>query len=150
MSNKKFDFLNRIDELPSRLYIILGIVFMATHVVLGVYTEISPVTSGLLLISLYILIVGVIFFLSRRRIAIYKAESRAAEEHNSGVIAAFRDSVALPYAVITTEGTVVTVNAAMKEITGNRDTYFNLNISELFELDYGAMIRELEADKRNN
>ncbi len=146
MSNKKFDFLNRIDELPSRLYIILGIIFMAVHIVLGVYTEVSAVSSGLLLIFLYILIVGVIFFISRRRIAIYKAESRAAEEHNSGVIAAFRDSVSLPYAVITTEGTVVTVNAAMKEITGNKDTYFNLNISDLCDIDYAAMIKSLDAE----
>ncbi|MBQ7384059.1 MAG: DHH family phosphoesterase [Clostridia bacterium] len=144
MSNKKFDFLNRLEELPSRLYIILGIIFLANHTVLGTYTEIKSTTSGLLLISLYIVIVGVIFFFSRRRMAIYKAESRAAEEQNSGVIAAFRDSVDLPYAVITNNGTVVTVNSAMKDITGNKDTYFNLNISSLCDINYQKLIVDVE------
>ncbi|MBO5415244.1 MAG: DHH family phosphoesterase [Clostridia bacterium] len=117
---------------------------MAIHTVIGTYTEIKPATSGLLLIALYIVIVGVIFFFSRRRMAIYKEESRAADEQNSGVIAAFRDSVDLPYAVITNSGTVVTVNAAMKSVTGNKDTYFNLNISSLCDLEYQKMIRDSE------
>ena len=32
MSNKKFDLFHRIEELPSRLYIILALVAMALHI----------------------------------------------------------------------------------------------------------------------
>ena len=46
MHNRKFDFLSRIDELPSGLYIVLGIVGLAIHILLGAYTEISATVSG--------------------------------------------------------------------------------------------------------
>ena len=47
-----------------------------------------------------------IFLFSRHRIAKYRAEKLASDEQNSGVISAFRDSVDLPYAVITENGKI--------------------------------------------
>ncbi|MBQ8141489.1 MAG: DHH family phosphoesterase [Clostridia bacterium] len=145
MSNKKFDFFNRIDELPSRLYIILGILFMAVHTAVCAYTEISITASALFFIFLYAIISAVIFLFSRRRIAMYKAEHRAAEEQNSGVIAAFRDSIDVPYVVVTKNGKIVTVNSSMKNASGNRDAYFNLELSELCDLDLDALVSYAEA-----
>ncbi|MBE6596670.1 MAG: hypothetical protein E7641_03270 [Ruminococcaceae bacterium] len=144
MSNKKFDFFNRIEELPSRLYIILAIVLMATHTAICAYTEINAAGCGLFFIFIYAVISVVIFLLGRRKMAIYKAETRASEEQNSGVITAFRDHVDLPYAVITENGKIVTVNAAMKEASGDLDTYFNLDINDICDLDFRSFISEIE------
>ncbi len=140
MSNKKFDFFNHIEELPSRLYIILAIILMAAHTAICAYTNVNAAGCGLLFIFLYSLISAVIFLFGRHKMAIYKAETRSSEEQNSGVITAFRDHVDLPYAVITENGKIVTVNAAMKEASGNRDTYFNLDIDDICDLDVKVLI----------
>ncbi len=146
MSNKKFDFFSHIDELPSRLYIILGILFMAIHTALCAYTKIPLAASALFFIILYTVICLVIFIIARRRIYVYKSEHRASEEQNSGVIAAFRDEVDIPYAVVTKKGKVVTVNTAMKSACGTRDTYFNISIDELCDIDLDAMIAASDAE----
>ena len=151
MANKKNDFLSNFEELPSRLYIILGILFMAVYTAICAYTKKAPATVGLIMTLLYAALVFVIFIFSKKRMAAINAAKKAADEQNSGVIAAFRDSVALPYAVITKLGKVVTVNAAMKDISGHKDNYFNLNIMELCDVDVESMIaltnaREISAE----
>jgi len=104
MSNKKFDLFTKIDELPSRLYVILGIIFIAGYTALCAYTNLSPIKLGLSLLLLYSLVSGLVFLLTRKRIAMYRAENRASEEQNSGVISASRDKVSLPYVIVTEKG----------------------------------------------
>lgn len=140
MSNKKFDILNRIEELPSRLYIIMGVLFLVLHTVICYYTEVSPATCGLFLIFFYVLAVMAIFLFSRHRIAKYRAEKLASDEQNSGVISAFRDSVDLPYAVITENGKIITLNNALKALCDARESYFNLDFSTVCQLDIAALI----------
>lgn len=146
MANNKNDFFEHFEELPSRLYIILGILFMAIYTAICAYTKKSPATIGLVLTLIYAVLVCVIFIFSKKRMAAIKAAKRASDEQNSGVIAAFRDSVELPYAVVTKLGKIVTVNAAMKNISGHKDNYFNINIMEICELDVEAMIAMTDKD----
>ena len=140
MANKKNDFFSNFEELPSRLYIILGILFMAIYTALCAYTKKSPAAIGIFMTLLYAAIVIAIFIFSKFRIASRAAEKAAADEQNSGVISAFRESVDLPYAVITRLGKIVTVNTAMKNISGGRESYFNLSITDLCDLNVDSLI----------
>ena len=144
MSNKKPDIFRRIDELPSTLYVILGILFIALYAAICTYTEISPANCGLALMFVYALLSGAVFLFSRRRMAIYREEKRLSDEQNSGVISAFRDSADVPYAVVTDTGRIVTLNAALKNACGNKDSYFNTNISSLCSFDLAALISSVE------
>ena len=146
MSNKRFDILNRIDEIPSAAYLVLGILFLTLHTVVCKYTDVSPTSFGILCIFLYILCAGAVWIFLRKKIAIYRAEAAASDEQNSGVISAFRDHVYLPYAIVSEGGRIITVNASMREITGNRDAYFNLDISELCNINIAELIKSAEAD----
>ena len=147
MSNKRFDILNRIDEIPSASYLVLGILFLTLHTVVCKYTEVSPTSFGILCIFLYLLSAGIVWIFLRKKIAIYRAEAAASDEQNSGVIAAFRDHVYLPYAIMSENGRLITVNASMREITGNRDAYFNLDVSELLGINTAELIRSAEEDE---
>ncbi len=147
MSNKKFDLFTRIDELPSRLYIILGIIFIAGYTAICAYTNLPTLYVGLFLILLYALVTCLIFLFCRKRIAAYKAENRASEEQNGGVISAFRDSVSLPYAIVTETGKIVTVNSAMKQLLEKKDSFFNNDIGTLFDIDIKKMIAAVNADE---
>ncbi len=140
MSNKKFEFLNKIDDIPSGAYIVLGVLFLALHTIVCKYTAISSTGFGLLCILLYCLCAGAVWVFSRRRIAMYKAEAAEADKQNKKVIEAFKEQVYLPYAIITENGRVAAVNAAMRSVTGNRSAYFNLEISEILNLDTETLI----------
>ena len=140
MSNKNFDLFKGIDELPSRLYIILGILSISGFTAICAYTKLSPVRMGLLFLVVYSLVCGVIFLFSRKRIAMYRAENRASREQNGGVISAFKDSIDLPYAIVTETGRIVTVNNAMKNLIREGDSFFDTDIKTLFEIDVEAII----------
>ena len=132
---------------------VLGILFLALHTILCKYTDVSPSGFGLLCIILYIVTAGAVWIFSRRRLAIYKAEAEETDKQNKKVIEAFKEQVCLPYAIITQNGRVAAVNAAMKSVTGNKSSYFNLPISELCNLDVQTLIdsayedSETETDK---
>ena len=140
MSNKKFDAFKGIDELPSRLYIIFGILCLAGFTAICSYTRLSPVRMGLTIVLVYSMICGVIFLFSRKRIAKYRAEIRASMEQNGGVISAFKERIDLPYAIVTETGKIVTVNNAMKKLIREGDTFFDSDIKTLFEIDVEAII----------
>ena len=131
MEKKKNDLFRGFDDLPSRLYILLGIIFLAAHMAVCAYTQIPATWSGLFAILLYIAVCAVIFFIGNRRMSIYRNEAEASDSQSGSVIAAFRDSVAIPYAIVTESGKIVTVNAAMRSALPRRETFLNLNISDL-------------------
>ena len=115
MQKKKNDIFHGFDDLPSRIYMLLGIIFLAAHIAICAYTRIPPAWSGLACIILYVIVCGIIFFIGSRRMSIYKNEAEASEGQSGSVIAAFRDSVDIPYAIVTDLGKIVTVNDAMRK-----------------------------------
>ena len=131
MSNKKFDLFRRIEELPSRLYIILAIVALASHIAICHYTSASVVITGLCLSVLYLVAVLIIYFVTQKQFRLYRIEADASDEQNNSVVRAFRTSLNIPYAVVNPAGKIVTVNTAMRNITGLRGTVFNTDISSI-------------------
>ena len=146
MSNKKFDLFSLLSELPSRLYVILAIVVLALHTVLCTFTEVSPAVSGILSILLYALCALVIYWFTRRRIQLYRTQTNASEEQNSGVIYTFRNRLRIPYAVFGENGQIVTANAALRHEMGIKGPFFSTNISELI----GISAEELIAHTTSN
>ena len=141
MSNKKFDFFNHINDIPSTIYVALGIIFIAIHVAICNYTEVSPITCGVWILIAYALSSGAILIFTRKRIAAYKAENSAAEEQNSGVIAAFRDFSNIPYAVITEAGKIITVNTAFQKASDTSTSLFNTDIANVCFLELSEIIK---------
>ncbi len=131
MSNKKHDLLHRVEELPSRMYVIFAIIMLGVHIAICTYTEASPSVTGLVLLLLYAAICGTLYWLVHRRLVLYRIESNTSEEQNNSVIHAFHTSLNIPYAVVTETGRILTVNNAMRQCTGAWDTLFNSDISSI-------------------
>ncbi len=142
MHNKKNDLFRRFEEMPSRLYIFFGTLLMALFTALCVYTEVSVTLLGFSFILLYAVSCTLVFLFSRRRRLLFRSENAAEEAQSEGVIAAFRDSLTLPYAVITEGGRIVAVNAAMREAFPLRDTFYQLPIAELCSLPIDGILRD--------
>ncbi len=131
MSNKKMDPLRRIEELPSRLYVIFAVAAVSIHIALCTYTEQSPALWGLILIGVYLCASLCVFLVSRRQMKRYRLEFDAAEEQNNSVIYAVRNQLNIPYAVVSETGRIVTINAAMRSAVGIWDSVFNTDITSL-------------------
>lgn len=131
MQKKKNDIFHAFEDIPSRLYILLGIIFLAAHIAVSAYTQIPPTWSGLFAIILYIAVCIIIVVVGNRRMSIYKSEAEASDSQSGSVIAAFRDSVNIPYAIVSDTGKIITVNTAMRNALPLRDTFLNTNISDI-------------------
>ncbi len=149
MSNKKNDFFSRFNDLPSRIYILGGILFMALHIIVCAYGKVSPTVSGLIFISVYAVFCAVIFLIGRRRLNLYRAENDASNEQDSSVISSFKDSVSIPYAIVTESGRIVTVNAAMRGAIGRKESFFNSNISDICGINIEELLKLCE-NKEND
>ncbi len=135
MSNKRFDLFGRLQEIPSLVYAVLGALCLVVQVLLCTYdTKILPTQSGMVLIVLYIVAVTIIALAINKRLKFFKRASDASDEQNEGVIHTFRDLFKIPYAVVTENGKIVTVNAAMKNIAGVKETMFNSDITSICKI----------------
>ncbi len=143
MSNKKFDLFKRLEELPSRVYVIMAVVCLVIHIVLCTYTKISVPVCGLVLIIIYVVAALVIHLTVNKRISLFRIASDASEEQNSGVIYTFRNMLKIPYAVVTENGKIVTVNAAMKNVAGAKATAFNTDISAICDIPMEHIIKHV-------
>ncbi len=141
MQKKKNDIFNGTKDIPSRLYVLLGIIFLAAHIAVCAYTNIPPTWSGLVTVILYSLVCFAIFIIGSRRMSIYRTEAEASDNQSGSVIAAFRDNVKIPYAIVTDTGKIVTVNAAMRDAIPRRDSFLNSNISDALGISLDSILR---------
>lgn len=141
MQKRKNDIFNGTKDIPSRLYVLLGIIFLAAHIAVCAYTKIPPTWSGLVTVLLYSLVCFVIFIIGSRRMSIYRTEAEASDNQSGSVIAAFRDNVKIPYAIVTDTGKIVTVNAAMRAAIPRRESFLNSNISDVLGLSLDSIFR---------
>ncbi len=131
MSNKKFDPIRRLEEIPSLLYILLAVTALAIHIAICTYTTASPSLVGLALILLYAGGSMTVYFLFRRRIKHYREEADAFESQRESILRAFRDEVNFPYAVLTEDGKVLAVNDAMRRAAGLTNLAYGTALSDL-------------------
>ena len=142
MKNKKFDKLTRIGELPSRIYIILGLIMMGISTVLSVFVEgVDPAICGAVCIALYGVISLVIYFIFHHKMNLFKHEKFASDEQSGSVIYAFRNQISLPYAVVNEKGRIITSNDAFADALGFKDTIFNVDIDTLCNINLTELLR---------
>jgi len=145
MSNKKFDFFKRIEELPSIFYIILAVLALAIHIILCSYTELSPAVCGVIMICIYLVTASVIAIVIHKKILLFRLQSDASEEQNSGVIYTFKNHLNIPYAVVNESGKIITVNSAMRRIAGSKNTLYNTDVSVACNMSLGEILAHTEA-----
>ena len=129
MPSKKFDFFKRFEELPAIFYIVLAVVSLAAHIALCSYTRLDPAVSGVIVVCVYLFLSAVVAFVIHKRIILFRLQHDASEEQNSGVIYTFKNHLNIPYAVVNEAGKIVTVNAAMRHIAGQKNTLYNTDIA---------------------
>ena len=144
---KKFDPFHQLEEMPSRLYVLLGVLTFAVHILICALTDAPVELTGLILILVYIAVSAVIYFLSQKKLNIFRNESIASEEQNNGVVYAFRNHFKSPYAVVTESGKVITVNNAMRQAAGMWDTVFNSDISAICGLPMNEILFQTSVEE---
>ena len=135
MQNKKFDWLTRLEEIPSRIYVIMAIVALALDTVLCVFTDVNPAICGAISILAYAAASLIVYFVVRRRLNLYRIESDASEAQNKSVIYTFKNQIKIPYAVINEDGRLITSNAAFSRAVSAKGTLFNADIQQLCGID---------------
>ena len=135
MQNKKFDWLTRLEEIPSRIYVIMAVIALALNTVLCVFTDVNPAICGAIAILAYAAASLVVYFVVRRRLNLYRIESDASEAQNKSVIYTFKNQLKIPYAVINDEGRLITSNAAFARAVNAKGTLFNSDISTICSID---------------
>ena len=142
MENKKFDKLTRIGELPSRIYIILGLIMMGVNTVLCVFVpSINPAICGAIFVALYGVISLIIYFIFHHKLNVFRHEKYASDEQAGSVIYAFRNQLSLPYAVVNEKGKIITSNTAFAEALGFNETIFNLDIDSLCGINLAELLK---------
>lgn len=142
MQNNKFDKFTRMGELPSRIYIILGLILMGINTVLCVFVPgVDPAICGAIFIALYGIVSLIIYFVFHHKISIFKNEKYASDEQAGSVIYAFRNQLSLPYAVVNEKGKIITSNSAFGEALGIGETIFNLDIDDLCKINLTELLK---------
>lgn len=139
MQNKKFDWLTRLEEIPSRIYVIMAVIALALNTVLCVFTDVNPAICGAISIAAYAVVSLIVYFLVRRRLNLYRLESDASEAQNKSVIYTFKNQLKIPYAVVNDEGRLITSNSAFARAVNAHGTLFNADISNLCSLDLQSL-----------
>lgn len=147
MSNKKFDFLRRMEELPSRLYIIFAVAALVAHVAICSYSEAPAAPTGAIILLIYGLASLLVFLFFRRQMRLYQIESDASDQQSNSVVYAFRNDLRIPYAIVTETGKIVAVNNAMRAAAGIWDTLFNTDISTLCHCTIEEILQEPTAEE---
>ena len=148
MQNKKNNKFTRnsdmadIKEIPSRIYIILGLILMGINTVFCVFIpNVNPAICGSLFIALYGIISLIIYLVFHHKLNIFRREKDMADEQKSSVIYAFRNQLSLPYAVVNEKGKIITSNAAFSEALGVTDTVFNVDIESVCNINLTKFLK---------
>ncbi len=143
MSNRKFDIFKRLEEIPSAVYIILAVACLIMHTVVCAYLKISVILSGVIFTSVYLIFALIIRLAVSKKMAFFIRASKHSDEQNNSVISTFRDTLKIPYAVVTDKGKIVTANMAMRSMAGKKSTMFNSDISEICGLTIESILKSV-------
>ena len=149
MPNKKFDFFKRFEELPAVFYIVLAVVSIAAHIALCSYTKLDAAVSGIIVVCIYLILSAAVAFVIHRRILFFRLQHDASEEQNSGVIYTFKNYLNIPYAVVNEAGKIVTVNAAMRHIAGQKNTLYNTDIATACNISLAEILAHTERSEQS-
>lgn len=146
MQNKNFDWLSRIEEIPSRVYVFLAIAILAIDSALCTFAHTDPAITGIVSISAYAIISLTIYLFVRRRLNLFRMESTASEAQNRSVIYSFKNQLKIPYAVVNDQGKIITVNSAFALAARATGTIYNRDINELCSIKLDSLLEYVQPD----
>ncbi len=142
----------RVDlRLPFAICAAEAFLLLGLAALLGVFSVPHAGLIMLALLVLYVVTAGVTLLSSCLRYARTRRAEEMAEEMGTDIYRLFRTTVDLPYAVVSTDGTVRIVNAALQDILHFKSPVCNVPLSEitheitLDELATAARLRAPEA-----
>jgi c-di-AMP phosphodiesterase-like protein len=150
MQNKNFDWLSRIEEIPSRVYVFLAIIVLAVDTALCAFAHTDPAITGIVSISVYAIISFTIYLIVRRRLNLYRLESNASEAQSRSVIYSFKNQLKLPYAVVNDQGRIITVNSAFALCSNTTGSAYNRSIDELCSIKFNELLNFVQPETLSN
>ncbi|MBE6592679.1 MAG: hypothetical protein E7642_01650 [Ruminococcaceae bacterium] len=147
MHNKKFDWLTHLEELPSRIYVILAVATLATNTIVCVFAHTDPALTGIISIAIYTLISLTVYLLVKHRLNLYKIESSASEAQTKSVVFSFKNQLKIPYAVIDEKGKLITANSAFSTAISHKGTVYGKDISELCNINLEKLLEYVEPEE---
>ena len=147
MHNKKFDWLTHLEEIPSRVYVILAIAVLAVNTAVCVFAHTDPAVTGIISIAVYALVSLIVYFLVKHKLNLYRIESNASEAQNKSVVYSFKNQLKIPYAVTDENGKLITANAAFSLATSHKGTVYGKSLSELCNLNLEKILEFVESEE---
>ena len=149
MQNKKFDWMTKLEELPTRFYVIFAIFMLSLNTVLVNFTSANPILCGTIIIAVYGIVSLIVYIMVHKKLNQFKVESKMSQEQSQSVIYAFRNQLKIPYAVVNESGKIITVNSAFNSALELSDFMFNLDINSLCGINLNELI-EFTKKSANN
>lgn len=150
MQNKNFDWLSRIEEIPSRVYVFLAIIVLAVNTSLCAFAHTDPAITGIVSISAYAVISLTVYLVVRHRLNLYRLESNASEAQSRSVIYSFKNQLKIPYAVVNDQGRIITVNSAFALLAKATGTVYNRDINDLCSINLDSLLEFVQPDALSN
>jgi len=140
MQNKKFDWVTKLEEIPTRVYVILALFTLALDTVLVGFLHLDPIACGTVSIVLYGVVSIVVYAMVHKKLNLFRIEEKSSQEQSQSVIYAFRNQLKIPYAVVSENGKIITINNAFSAAVGVSESLFNFDINTLCHIDVGELI----------
>ncbi len=127
-------------RVPLTVCIMIGIFLLAVYTVLASATELPHLPLGIALTVVYIGVTALVLWRVKVRLAEARAERERDEAFNTETYRMFRESVDLPYAVISADGSVALVNKCLGDLLGHT-VGSNSNIRDICSADAEQIIK---------
>ena len=124
----------RIDlRLPFAICAAEGLLLLALFTCLAAFNSTAPLlwAYGLTFVAIYAITAGILFIVYANRFAKLRRAQETAEMLNTDIYRMFRAVVDIPYAVVSTDGTVKVINDALQNILGLRSVLGNIPLKEI-------------------
>lgn len=103
-------------RIPLTICILIGIFLLALFTILSALTEIPVLLTGIVLTVIYIYIAVFSFIAVRGRLRRIERDQARADALNTEIYQMFRETVDLPYAVTSPDGSVAVINRCLQDI----------------------------------
>lgn len=132
-------------RIPLMICVLIGVFFLAAFTILVSFTSLPPAPVGIILTVSYVYIAILIFIAVRGKLRKIAAEEERALALNTEIYQMFRETVDLPYAIISADGKITVLNRALQDILG-QNTQFGGSIEDFCSAGAEEIIRASEPE----
>jgi c-di-AMP phosphodiesterase-like protein len=129
-------------RIPLMVCVLIGVFLLAVYTVVVSFTTLPPSLFGIILTVIYIYTAIFTFLGVRNRLRRIAIEEERAAAFNTEIYQMFRETIDLPYAIVSVEGRVTIINRALQEILGK--PYLGVLLEEICGASAGEIIAASE------